>query len=54
MGLGIFTWLFLIAGSILFFGGMFCANGIIGEYRKTKEDSERPKNPSEIEFPSGC
>jgi hypothetical protein len=53
MGLGIFMWLFLIAGFILFFGGIFCANGIIGEYRKTKGDSERPKNPSEIEFPSG-
>jgi len=53
MELGIFMWLFLIAGFILFFGGIYCANGIIGEYRKSKKDSERPKNPSEIEFPSG-
>ncbi len=36
MGLGVFMWLFLIAGFILFFGGIFCANGIIGEYEKIK------------------
>ncbi len=36
MGLGVFMWLFLIAGSILFFGGIYCANGIIGEYKKLK------------------
>jgi hypothetical protein len=53
MELGIFMWLFLFAGFILFFGGIYCANGIIGEYRKSKRDSERTKNPSEIEFPSG-
>ncbi|MGB9627291.1 MAG: hypothetical protein ACPL6D_01405 [Thermodesulfobacteriota bacterium] len=53
MGVGVFMWLFLIAGFILFFGGIYCANGIIGEYRKNKRDSERPKNPSEIEFPLG-
>lgn len=53
MGLGVFMWLFLIAGFILFFGGIFCANGIIGEYRKIRGLSESPKNPSEIEFPSG-
>jgi uncharacterized membrane protein len=52
MGLGVFMWLFMIAGSILFFGGIFCANGIIGEYKKIKKGSENPKNPSEIEFPS--
>jgi len=34
MGLGVFMWLFLIAGFILFFGGIFCANGIISEYGK--------------------
>jgi uncharacterized membrane protein len=51
--LGVFMWLFLIAGSIFFFGGIFCANGIIGEYRKIRGLSESPKNPSEIEFPSG-
>ena len=53
MGLGVFIWLFLIGGSILFFGGIFCANGIIGEYEKIKSGSENQKNPSEIEFPSG-
>jgi len=53
MGLGVFMWLFLIAGFILFFGGIFCANGIIGDYRKIKSGSENQKNPSEIEFPSG-
>jgi len=53
MRLGVFMWLFLIAGSILFFGGIYCANGIIGEYRKIREASQSPKNSSEIEFPSG-
>ncbi len=41
MGVGVFMWLFLIAGAILFFGGIFCANGIIGEYKKEKKISER-------------
>jgi len=50
---GVFMWLFLIAGFILFFGGIYCANGIIEEYRKIRGLSESPKNPSEIEFPSG-
>ncbi len=40
MGLGVFMWLFLIAGSILFFGGIYCANGIIGEYKKLKIKKE--------------
>jgi hypothetical protein len=40
IGLGVFVWLFLIAGSILFFGGIFCANGIIGEYKKLKIQKE--------------
>ena len=53
MRIGVFMWLFLIAGFILFFGGIFCANGIIGDYRKIKSGSENQKNPSEIEFPSG-
>jgi hypothetical protein len=53
MSLGIFMWLFLIAGFIFFFGGIFCASGIIGEYNKIKKGSENPENPSEIEFPSG-
>jgi hypothetical protein len=52
IGLGVFMWLFLIGGGILFFGGIYCANGIISEYKKIKKGSENPKNPSEIEFPS--
>jgi len=40
MGLGIFMWLFLIAGFILFFGGIYCVNGIIGEYKKIKTQKE--------------
>jgi hypothetical protein len=40
MGVGVFMWLFLIAGFILFFGGIFCANGIIGEYKKIKIQKE--------------
>jgi len=52
MGIGVFMWLFLIAGFILFFGGIYCANGIIGEYKKNKI-SETFGNPSETEFPGG-
>ncbi len=40
MRLGVFMWLFLIAGSILFFGGIYCVNGIIGEYKKIKTQKE--------------
>ena len=40
MGLGVFMWLFLIGGAILFFGGIFCANGIIDEYKKIKIQKE--------------
>ncbi len=40
MGLGVFMWLFFVAGSILFFGGIYCANGIIGEYKKLKIKKE--------------
>ena len=40
MRLGVFMWLFVIAGSILFFGGIFCANGIIGEYGKIRKNAE--------------
>jgi hypothetical protein len=40
MGLGLFMWLFLIGGAILFFGGIYCANGIIGEYKKIKIQKE--------------
>jgi type IV secretory pathway TrbL component len=53
MGIRVFMWLFLIAGAILFFGGIFCASGIIGEYKKIKKGSENSQNPSEIEFPAG-
>jgi hypothetical protein len=51
MGVGVFMWLFLIAGVILFFGGIFCANGIIGEYGKIKKVSENYGKISEIELP---
>jgi len=51
IGLGVFMWLFLIAGSIFFFGGIFCANGIIGEYKKGKKISEKLDGPSETDFP---
>jgi len=40
IGMGVFMWLFLIAGGILFFGGIYCANGIIGEYKKIKIQME--------------
>jgi hypothetical protein len=40
MGMGVFMWLFLIGGGILFFGGIYCANGIIGEYKKIKIQKE--------------
>jgi uncharacterized membrane protein len=53
MGLGVFMWLFLIAGSILFFGGIFCANGIIGEDKRGKKISEKLDGHSETDFPRG-
>ena len=40
IGFGVFMWLFLIGGGILFFGGIYCANGIIGEYKKIKIQKE--------------
>ncbi len=40
MRLGIFMWLFLIGGAILFFGGIYCANGMMGEYKKIKIQKE--------------
>ena len=53
MGIGVFMWLFLIAGCILFFGGIFCANGIIGEYKKVKRNSGHLDHPPKTDFPSG-
>ena len=50
MGLGVFMWLFLIAGFILFFGGIFCANGIIGEYEKGKKIPEELDGSAETDF----
>jgi len=47
MRLGLFMRLFLIGGLILFFGGIFCVNGMIGEYSKLKKISENQKNPSD-------
>jgi hypothetical protein len=40
IGLGAFMWLFLIGGGILFFGGIYCANGIVEEYKKIKIQKE--------------
>jgi len=40
MKIGAFMWLFLIAGFLLFLGGIYCANGIIGEYKKIKIQTE--------------
>ncbi len=51
MKIGAFMWLFLIGGFLLFLGGIYCANGIIGEYRKIRGPSESPKHASEIEYP---
>jgi hypothetical protein len=53
MRLGVFMWLFLIAGFILFFVGIFCANGIIWEYKKGKGISEDPDRPSKTNFAGG-
>ncbi len=33
---GIFMWLFLIGGFLLFWGGIYCVNGIIGDYKELK------------------
>ncbi len=52
MKIGAFMWLFLIGGFLLFLGGIYCANGIIGEYRKISEHSESPKHSLEIEHHS--
>ncbi len=52
MKIGAIMWLFLIGGFLLFLGGIYCANGIIGEYRKISELSESPKRPLKIEHPS--
>jgi len=40
ISLGVFMWLFLIGGSILFFGGIYCANGMMHEYKKMKIQKE--------------
>ena len=40
IGMGILMWLILIGGSILFFGGIYCANGIIGQYKRIKIQKE--------------
>ena len=42
MRLGIFMWLFLIGGAILFFGGIYCANRIVGEHRGSEMNDENP------------
>jgi hypothetical protein len=40
ISLGVFMWLFLIGGAIVFFGGIYSANGIMGEYKKIKIQKE--------------
>jgi len=40
ISLGIFMWLFLIGGSILFFGGIYCVNGMMNECENTKIEKE--------------
>ncbi|HUL37804.1 MAG TPA: hypothetical protein VLW47_08960 [Thermodesulfobacteriota bacterium] len=40
MSFGIFMWLILIGGSILFFGGIYCTNGMMSEYKKIKTQKE--------------
>lgn len=52
MKIGAFMWLFLIGGFLLFLGGIYCANGIIGEYGKISRLSESPKHLLKIEHPS--
>jgi uncharacterized membrane protein len=52
MGIGVFMWLFLIAGFILFFGGIYCANGIIGEYREIKKVLKRRISLQMWSFPA--
>ena len=36
MKIGAFMWLTLIGGFLLFLGGIYCANGIIQEYKKIR------------------
>lgn len=50
MSAGVFMWLFLIAGFILFFGGIFCANGIIGEYGEIRKNAENQGSSSRLNF----
>jgi uncharacterized membrane protein len=40
ISLGVFMWLFLIGGAILFFGGLSCANGMISENKKLNIQKE--------------
>jgi len=40
MKIAAFMWLFLIGGFLLFLGGIYCANGIIDEYKKIKIQME--------------
>lgn len=42
ISLGVFMWLFLIGGAILFFGGIYCVNGIVGEHRGSEKNDENP------------
>jgi len=37
IALGALVWLFLVAGFILFFGGIFCTHGVVQEYKKIRQ-----------------
>ncbi len=41
ISVGIYMWLFLIGGAILFFGGIYCMNGITSEYENLKIQKEK-------------
>jgi hypothetical protein len=40
ISLGVFMWLFLIGGSLLFFGGIYCANRLMDEYEEMRIQKE--------------
>jgi len=37
IALGALVWLFLVAGLIFFFGGIFCTHGVVEEYKKIRQ-----------------
>jgi hypothetical protein len=40
ISLGVFMWLFLIGGSLLFFGGIYCANRLMDGYEEMRIQKE--------------